>query len=35
MEGAKKNPYKETALHAKIEKNLTEAYKQYLRTLDA
>ncbi len=35
MGGAKKNPYKETALHSKIEKNLIEAYKQYLRTLDA
>ena len=35
MQGAKKNPYKETALHATIEKNLIESYKRYLRTLDA
>ena len=35
MRNAQKNPYKETALHSKIEKNLTEAYKQYIRTLDA
>ena len=35
MKDAKRNPYKETALHARIEKNLIEAYKQYLRTLDA
>lgn len=35
MGDAQKNPYKETALHSKIEKNLTEAYKQYIRRLDA
>lgn len=35
MRAAKKNPYKQIALHATIEKNLVEAYKQYLRTLDA
>ena len=35
MSDAKKNPHKETALHAEIEKNLVEAYKQYIRTLNA
>ena len=35
MRDAEKNPYQQTALHSKIEENLTEAYKQYLRTLDA
>jgi hypothetical protein len=35
MRDAEKNPYKETALHAKIEKNLIEAYKRYIRSLDA
>ena len=35
MRDAEKNPYKETPLHAKIEKNLIEAYKRYVRTLDA
>jgi hypothetical protein len=35
MKDAEKNSYKETALHAKIEKNLIEAYKRYIRTLDA
>ena len=35
MTDAKKNPYQQTALHTKIEENLTEAYKQYIRTLDA
>jgi hypothetical protein len=35
MKDAKRNPYKETVLHSTIEKNLTKAYKQYIRTLDA
>ena len=35
LNDAKKNPYKETALHASIEKNLVAAYKGYLRSLDA
>jgi len=35
MKDAEKNPYQETALHAKIEKNLIESYKKYIRTLDA
>jgi len=35
MSSAKKNPYKETALHAEIEHNLTKAYKQYISSLDA
>ena len=35
VKDAEKNPYQQTALHAKIEENLIEAYKQYIRTLDA
>ncbi len=35
MSDAKKNPYKETELHARIGENLVWAYKKYLRTLDA
>jgi hypothetical protein len=35
MQGAKLNPYKETELHATIERNLVGNYKKYLRSLDA
>lgn len=35
MKASKKNPYRQIELHSTIEKNLTEAYKQYIRTLDA
>lgn len=33
-ENAKKNPYKETPLHTKIETNLKEAYQRYLSSLN-
>jgi len=32
---AQKNPYKQTALHADIERNLTTAYHKHLASLDA
>ncbi|MCC6569285.1 MAG: hypothetical protein IT315_08610 [Anaerolineales bacterium] len=32
---AQKNPYKETPLHADIERNLAEAYHRYMASLDA
>lgn len=32
---AQKNPYKQTPLHADIERNLAEAYHRYLSSLDA
>jgi len=32
---AEKNPYKQTPLHAEIERNLTAAYHKYLASLDA
>ena len=32
---AAKNPFKQTPLHADIEKNLIEAYNRYLMSLDA
>ena len=32
---AEKNPYKQTPLHADIERNLAEAYLRYLSLLDA
>ena len=32
---AEKNPYKQTALHADIERNLAEAYDRHLSSLDA
>lgn len=32
---AQKNPYKQTPLHADIERNLGEAYHRYLSSLDA
>lgn len=32
---AAKNPFKETPLHADIERNLAEAYRRYLSSLDA
>ncbi|MCK6583467.1 MAG: hypothetical protein HUU11_02780 [Anaerolineales bacterium] len=32
---AEKNPYKETPLHADIERNLADAYLRYLSSLDA
>jgi len=32
---AQKNPYKETPLHADIERNLTAAYHKHLASLDA
>ena len=35
MQGAKKNPYKQTKLHEEIEKNLVASYQRYLRSLDA
>lgn len=35
FEEAAKHPYKQTPLHADIERNLAEAYRRYLSTLDA
>lgn len=32
---AQKNPYKQTPLHADIERNLAEAYHRYMASLDA
>jgi hypothetical protein len=32
---AQKNPYKQTPLHADIERNLAEAYQRHLSSLDA
>jgi hypothetical protein len=32
---AQKNPYKQTPLHADIERNLTDAYHKYLMSFDA
>jgi hypothetical protein len=32
---AEKNPYKQTSLHADIERNLAEAYHKHLSSLDA
>lgn len=34
-EEARKNPYKQTPLHADIERNLTDAYHRHLMSLDA